>query len=274
MEFSREFSHLLLKGRVVVFDFLGANVTAGGENVAVGCDFFQRGRFAEAGFVFINARIFLATPGVVGAGDLGDLLVGQFPVGAVDERSHLAGVDEEGLAVAGAECLAINLAGTLAAREKPQAGGDWRGVEQLPGQGDDAVHQVGLDDGSADFALAGGVGSQRAVGQHEAGRAVGGEVVEEMEDPGIVGVAAVHGVGGAVLALALAARRQGELGVAGGLVEAPPAHVVLDLGVAPVLHVEGRIGEDEVGLEVLEFVVEEGVAPLDVGVNTSDGQVH
>lgn len=43
---------------------------------------------------------------------------------------------------------------------------------------------------------------------------------------------------------------------------------------APALYVEGRIGQDVVGLEVREAVVPERVTLLDLAVNTSDGEVH
>jgi len=43
---------------------------------------------------------------------------------------------------------------------------------------------------------------------------------------------------------------------------------------APILHVEGRIGEDVVRLEVGETVVQEGVALLNAAVDPADGQVH
>ena len=51
----------------------------------------------------------------------------------------------------------------------------------------------------------------------------------------------------------------GVVGVAGGRRAVLPAHVLLQLRRAPFLHVEGRIGEDEVGLQVVVQVVEEAV---------------
>jgi hypothetical protein len=73
--------------------------------------------------------------------------------------------------------------------EEPQADGDLRAVEELAGQRDHAVDEVGLDDGAADLALAGLVGGHAAVGEHEAGHAGGREVVDEVLHPGEVGVA-------------------------------------------------------------------------------------
>ena len=110
--------------------------------------------------------------------------------------------------------------GALVFREEPEADGNLRGVEKLAGQGDHAVHEVGLDDGAADVAFAGLVGGHAAIGEDEAGHAVGREVVDEVLHPGEVGVAL---------------GRDAEL----------PAHVVV-LAV-PVGVVEGRVGQDEVG---------------------------
>ena len=66
--------------------------------------------------------------------------------GARLHRAELAGVDEERLAQygRGPPCLKV-LAG-LVAGEEPEAGGNAGGEEELGRQGDDAIHEVGLDD--------------------------------------------------------------------------------------------------------------------------------
>ena len=86
---------------------------------------------------------------MVGAGDLGDVLVGQFAVDAVDQRAQLAGVDEQRLAAPVAEPAVLLVAG-----EEPEADRNLRRVEELARQRDHAVDQVGLDDRLADVALA------------------------------------------------------------------------------------------------------------------------
>ena len=78
---------------------------------------------------------------------------------------------------------------------------------------------------------------------------VGREVVDDVLHPGEVGVAR---------------RRHAVL----------PALVVAQALAAPVADVEGRIGEDEVGLEVGVAVVVEGVAVGDLAVDAADGEVH
>ena len=40
-------------------------------------------------------------------------------------------------------------------REEPEADGDLCAVKKLAGEGDHAVHEVGLDEGAADLAFAG-----------------------------------------------------------------------------------------------------------------------
>ena len=86
--------------------------------MAVLADLLQRRALAEAGNIGVRARVLLAAPGVVRAGDAGDVLVGQLAVGAVHHATELARVDEEHLAAAVAE-----LAVLAVAREEPEAGG-------------------------------------------------------------------------------------------------------------------------------------------------------
>ena len=90
---------------------------------------------------------------------------------AVDEGAHFPGVDEEGFLPAVAE-VAFGVGG-FAFREEPEADGDLGAVEELTGEGDHAVHEIGLDEGFADLAFAGLVGGHAAVGEDEAGHAVG-----------------------------------------------------------------------------------------------------
>jgi hypothetical protein len=74
-------------------------------------------------------------------------------------------------------------------RQEPKADGNLRAVEEPAGEGDHAVYEVGLDEGAADVAFAGLVGGHAAIGEDEAGHAVGREVVDEVLHPGEVGVA-------------------------------------------------------------------------------------
>jgi len=56
VQFGDEARHLFLEGVAVVFDFLGADVAAGREDVAVRGDFGGGGGFAEASDVLVLAR--------------------------------------------------------------------------------------------------------------------------------------------------------------------------------------------------------------------------
>ena len=186
--------------------------------------------------------------------------VGQLAVHAVEaihEGAEFAGVDEERLLAAVAE--AAFGVGVFVFREEPEADGDLRAVEELAGEGDHAVHEVGLDEGAADVAFARLVGGHAAIGEDEAGHAVRGEMVDEVLHPGEVGVAF---------------GRDAEL----------PAHVVVLA--EPVGIVEGRVGEDVIGVrrrftmpgqaEVGMEIAAEGVGMLgaEVRLNAPDGEVH
>ncbi len=86
--------HLLCKGLAVIFDGFGSDVTAGRKNVAVLANVVDLGSLTETRNVLVFRRAFVPTPGVVGACDAGDVLVGQFAVYAICEGAQLAGIDE------------------------------------------------------------------------------------------------------------------------------------------------------------------------------------
>ena len=212
--------------------------------MAVAADLVERRPIGRSQARPRTRRAGVAAPGVVGPGDARDLLVGQLAMGPVDQRAQLAGVDEQRLAPPVAEPAVALVAG-----EEPETDRDLGRVEELARQGDHAVDEVRLDDVLADLALARLVRAHRAVGEDEAGDPGRREVVDEVLDPGEVGVArrrhAVH-----------------------------PALVVPEQLAAPVAVVERRVGEDVVGLEVGVAVVVEGVAVGDLGVDAADGEVH
>ncbi len=55
-----------------------------------------------------------------------------------------------------------------------------------------------------------------------------------------------------------------------------PAHVLLEALATPIGHIEGRVGEDIVSLQILVQIVVEAVGLMgaEVGVDAADGQVH
>lgn len=64
------------------------------------------------------------------------------------------------------------------------------------------------------------------------------------------------------------------IGVAFGREAEFPADIVGEMFLAPVGDVEGRVGENEIGSQILEFVVVEGIAALNAGVDGADGHIH
>src|SRR5262249_34744296 len=108
--------HLLLERLAVVLLRLGADVAARREHMAVLADLLQRRALAEARYVGVLARLLLATPGVAGVSDAGDVFVGQLAVRAVYHTAHLACVNKEHVATTITE-----LAVLLVARQEPQA---------------------------------------------------------------------------------------------------------------------------------------------------------
>ena len=221
--------HLLLERLAVVLLRLGADVAAGREDVAVLADLLERRALAEAGMSSYSPASFSPRQ----AWYVRAIVRSPSSVSSRWTRSTMR------------PSLRASMKSTsprrsrkrpffLFACEEPQADRDLRRVEELPRQRDHAVHEVRLDDVLADLALAGLVGGHGAVGEDEPGEARGRQVVDHVLHPGVVGVA------------------RGRRAVL-------PALVVPEPIAAPVAHVEGRIGEDEVGLEVGVAVVVEAV---------------
>ncbi len=97
--------------------------------------------FAEAGDIGVISCVLVTAPRVVGSSDLGYVVITQFAVNTVNQRSHLPSVDEEGLAPPISEASI-----PLIASEEPEADRNLGRVEKLSRQGDHAVHEVGFDD--------------------------------------------------------------------------------------------------------------------------------
>jgi len=183
---------------------------------------------------------------MIGCRDSQNILLPQFAVGRVNHSPEFTSVNEKHLVSSVAEPVVA-----FVPAKKPETYRNRRRVEKLAGERDHAVHEVGFDDGFANLAFAAGVGGHRAVGEDEAREAGRGEMVEEVLHPG-------------------------EVGVADGWRAVAPARVVPEPVAAPVAHVEGRIGEDVVGLEVLVQVAMEtvGVLVAEIGFDAANGEVH
>lgn len=183
---------------------------------------------------------------MVGTGNFLNIVVRQFPRATVDQMSKITRIDEQ-------DFIFTRMVVVACAVHKPQRRRNLGIQKQFGGQVDDAVDQVALGDQAfADVAFAGGFRGQRTFGQYHTGDAAGRQVVDEMLQPGEIGVAR---------------RRRAVL----------PACVAAQLLAAPVADVERRIGDDEIGFEVLVRVVQERafVVPFDLrAVDAADGEVH
>lgn len=214
-----------------------------------------RGKSQEAldvvsGFV----HRFTALPGVEGVGHTRHVFGLEVAQHTIFHVAQIAGVDEQNLALA----VLPPVAAGFALGEKPDAGRYLCVGEQLARQGHHAFHQVtrriwsvAFNQGFANVAFVICVAAHRAIGQEQGHAAVRGQVVHHVLQPREVGIA----VGGhAVL----------------------PAHVAILYAFFPRLHVEGRIGHDEVGPQVgvLGAGVGAGRLLAEVVVQATDGHVH
>ena len=143
-----------------------------------------------------------------------------------------------------------NVAVLAVAGQEPQADRDLGRVEQLARQGDHAVDQVGLDEVLADLALARLVATTSSRWPARSRRCPSGARWWTM------------------------CCTQAKLALPFGGAPYFQRLSSLQALAAPVADVEGRIGEDEVGLQVGVAVVVEGVAVGDLAVDAADGEVH
>ena len=146
--------------------------------------------FGRWGQRTIGWRGGLAAPAAVGVDDPAD--VGRrervtragYALGVLDpgedaehaglHRAEFFRVDEERFALAPARpvgCALADVLAALVAGEEPETDGNAGGEEELGGQRDDAIDEVGLDDFAAYVPLAAGVARQTAVSHHEPGHA-------------------------------------------------------------------------------------------------------
>jgi len=226
--------HLLFKGDAVVFGFFRANVAPGHQDVVIGAHFVQRGSLTEARHISIFASF--PAPGVIGAGDFGDILIRECSVAPGNHGPKLTGIDEQDFVGAVAEIKAgVNPARTTVARQEPQAGWDHGVVEELGWESDHAVHDASFDHVFADLPFAAGVAVHAAIRQNDAGSAGWAEFVGEVLQPGVIGVAN---------------RRYAIL----------PSDIIAQLFSAPVADVEGRISQHKICFQVRVAVIQEGIA--------------
>ena len=190
---------------------------------------------------------------MIGGCNFLDVGVAELAVDAVDEGAHFPRVDEEGLLPSVAEGMARRESRPTCApgfvfREEPEADGNLRAVEELAGKGDHAVHEVGLDDGTADVAFTGLVGGHGSVGRHETRHAIGSQMVDDVLDPAEIGIPL---------------RRQ---------TVAPADVIVL---AEPVTDVEGEVGQDVIRLEIRVEILAEGVGRVgaEIAFDATDGEV-
>ena len=158
----------------------------------------------------------------------------------IDHMSHLSGVDKKRLAF-----LLFILA------DKPEGDGNGHTIKKLCRQSHDSLHKVSLNDALSDFPLTACLSGQRTICKNKTDLAMGGEVVDHMLNPRIVGV-----TGGGRTKL--------------------PAHIVLQLFLSPVGEIKRRICHNEICFQRGVEVIKESVCLIrsEVGVDTTDRHIH
>ncbi len=100
---------------------------------------------------------------MIGVGDLRDVLLREFFGAAIDEVTHVSGVDEENL-FAPVSKLSVR----SVSAHKPEGGGNLRVQEEFCREIYDAVDQVSLfDHGASNIAFTGRFGGERPFRQND-----------------------------------------------------------------------------------------------------------
>src|SRR5262245_21491839 len=105
----------------------------------------QVSRPTESGNWLIFGAGNVSTPAVVRLHDPKNIVSCQLAMRAISHAAELSSVYEQRLSA---------VVPVLVAGDEPKAYRNTRRVEELAGQGDDAIYKVGLNDPSADLALA------------------------------------------------------------------------------------------------------------------------
>src|SRR2546427_1921032 len=133
----------------------GANVATGHKDVIVITQLTESNSATESGLICVVACFRLSSPGMVRPGNQPAIRVTQFAMSSVDQSAEASGIDEQGLTPSVAQFrTAARWRTALVLRHEPQACWDGSSVEELTRQHDDAVDEVGLDDGCAYLSFA------------------------------------------------------------------------------------------------------------------------
>ena len=244
-----ERGHLLGEIFFALLDGYGFDVAARRQDETVFADLLDGDALAKTRLVGVG-RVGFARPAprMISARDFGDVGVIENAKNSRFEASHAARVDEKRL------LAAVGLAlwpRAFVARQKPQTGGNLGVEKELRREGDHTFHAVALDQTAPDFAFAALPRTHRAVGQHHA-RAPGFiQVRQNVLQPREVGIAL---------------RRRA----------IKPADVAVELGMPPIGHVEGRVGEREIGAQIGVLVGEKRIGGDvgEVGIEAVNRHVH
>ena len=169
-----------------------------------------------------------------------NVLVGEISVLFINHMSHFSGINEK--------CFPFLL---FILADKPEGDGNGHAIKKLCRQSYNSLHKVSLNDAFSDFPLTAGLSGQRTICKNKTYLAVGGEVVDHMLNPRIVGVTG---------------RGRTKL----------PTHIVLQLFLSPVGEIKRRICHNEICFQRGVEVIKESVCLIrsEVGVDTTDRHIH
>src|SRR5699024_9132358 len=212
---------------IIYLRFGCAHIATGSENKVMPLDLIDLRSLREPSYIFVTAVV--VAPRMVGTRDLFDVIGVEHTQLAWLHPPEFPSVDEQHL------ITPLTVAVTRSSlRDEPQSDRDTGVEEQLVRHRHDAVHQPCLDEFAADLAFTAALRRQRPVGEHEACRAVGGEVMNEVLDPR-------------------------EVRVTWGRCAVLPAGIITEFRIPPVRDVEWRVRDYVVSAEILVEILGERV---------------
>src|SRR5690606_30297177 len=186
-------------------------------------------------------------PVVVGVCYLSYIFLGEFPGSTINQMPQIAGIDEQNFSATVSE---FSIA-TITAH-KPKGSRDLRIQKQFGRKVYNTVDQVSLNQCFSDIALTATFGSQCAFCQYKARLSAGRQVIQEMLDPGIIGIS-------------------------GGWCAVLPTTISTEQVATPITHIKRWIGYNVIGFQVFVGIVEKRpfVVPFHLrAVDSPDREVH
>ena len=169
-----------------------------------------------------------------------NIFIREIPVLAVNHIAHLTGINKQRFSF-----LLFVFA------NEPERNRNCHAIKQLRRQGNDAFHQIGVDNILSDLTFTGGLRRQCAVRKHQTNLAIRCKVVNHVLNPCVVGITG---------------RRRSVL----------PANIILQFVLSPVRQIKRRVCHNEIRTKIGMKVIKERISLIrtEVCINATNRHIH